>query len=320
MRMERELKAERIGVLCGGMSGEREVSLRSGENVYQACRRLGLDCVKIDVDTDIAASLRDEKITLAYIALHGKWGEDGCVQGLLELLRIPYTGSGVMASAIGMNKLYTKRILEAEGIPVPGCVVIDQADPKGSAEEAIKRFGLPLVAKPVEEGSSIAVTIAHDRETLLGAARDLAQRYHQSIIECFIAGKEITTGVLGTGSAARALPILGLEPVAGKEFYDYEAKYTPGMTRFILPADLPPEITRRAQDLAVQVHRTIGCRGVSRVDAMVQPDGAISIIEINTLPGMTATSDLPAEAAEAGISFDGVVERILLSALEDCTF
>ncbi len=318
--MNERLQQQRVGVLCGGMSGEREVSLRSGENVYQACLRLGLDCVKIDVGRDIAERLVREQITLAYIALHGKWGEDGCIQGLLELLGIPYTGSGVMASAIGMNKLYTKRILEAEGIRVPGCVVIDQRSPEASADAALQRFGLPLVVKPVEEGSSIAVTIAHERENLVHAARDLARRYGQSIIEQFVAGKEITTGVLGTGDLATALPILGLEPVDGKEFYDYEAKYTPGMTRFILPADLPPEVYRQAQEIAVQVHRTIGCRGVSRVDAMVQPDGKIFVIEINTLPGMTATSDLPAEAREAGLGFDDVVRRILDSALEDCTF
>lgn len=318
--MKKKLEEQRIGVLCGGMSGERDVSLRSGENVYQACLRLGLDCVKIDVGHDIAQRLIEEKITLAYIALHGKWGEDGCIQGVLEFLGIAYTGSGVMASAIGMNKLYTKRILAAEGIPVPGCVTLQRQSPEESAEIALKRFGLPLVAKPVEEGSSIAVTIAHDRESLLAAVTDLAQHYQQSIIEEFVAGKEITTGVLGTGEQALALPILGLEPVAGKEFYDYEAKYTPGMTRFILPADLPAETYRQAQELAVQVHRTIGCRGVSRVDALVQPEGKIFIIEINTLPGMTETSDLPAEAKEAGIGFDDVVRRILESALRDCIF
>jgi D-alanine-D-alanine ligase len=320
MMVDARLKNHRVAVLYGGMSAERDVSLRSGENIWQACQNLGVNCVKIDVDRDIATRLVAEKVTLAYIALHGKWGEDGCIQGLLELLGIPYTGSGVMASAIGMNKLYTKRILEAEGIPVPGCVVINNQAPLDSCDKALSRLGLPLVVKPVEEGSSIAVTIAHDRETLVAAVSDIATRYHQSIIEKFIAGKEITTGVLGTGPLAFALPILGLEPVEGKEFYDYEAKYTPGMTRFVLPANLPPDVYARAQEMAVQVHRVISCRGVSRVDAMVQADGSIHIIEINTLPGMTDTSDLPAEAKEAGIGFDSLVERILHSAIEDCSF
>ena len=315
--MKAVLQRQKIGVLCGGLSAERDVSLRSGENVHQACLRLGLDAVKIDVGRDIAARITAEGITLAYIALHGKWGEDGCVQGLLELLGIPYTGSGVMASAIGMNKLYTKRILVAEDIDVPPCEVVAAKDVAASCRRAIAAFGLPLVVKPVEEGSSIAVSIVHDEAVLLERATAVCEKYPQVVIEKFVSGKEITTAVLGTGAGARALPILGLEPVAGHEFYDYEAKYTAGMTRFVLPAALPPDVYARAQELAVRVHNTIGCRGVSRVDAIVDAANRIWTIEINTLPGMTATSDLPAEAAEAGIGFDEVVRIILETALED---
>jgi D-alanine-D-alanine ligase len=317
--MAEDLRAKRVGVLCGGMSREREVSLRSGANVFAACRRLGLDAVIIDVDHNIAARLREERVALAYIALHGKYGEDGCIQGLLECMGIAYTGSGVLASAIAMNKLSAKRFLEAEGIPVPPCVPIQRKDVRASCAQASARFGFPLVVKPAEEGSSIAVTIAHNQEALVAAAFEVAASYPQSIIEKYVRGKEITTGILGTGEGAFALPVLGLEPAEGKEFYDYEAKYTAGMTRFILPAALPAEVYAYAQELALTVHTLLGCRGLSRVDAIVGENGNISIIEINTLPGMTETSDIPAQAKEAGIPFDDLVKRVLEFGLRDCT-
>jgi len=310
------LRALRVGVLCGGKSREREVSLRSGANVFAACRRLGLDAVQIDVDNDIAFRLREEGVQLAYIALHGRYGEDGCIQGLLECMGIPYTGSGVLASAIAMNKLSTKRFLAAEGIRQPPCVLIGH-DAAASCKEARERFGFPLVVKPTEEGSSIAVRIAHDAGALLAAANEVSAQYPQSIIEQYVHGREITTGVLGTGDEAFALPVLGLEPVGGKEFYDYEAKYTAGLTRFVLPAALPPAVYGCAQDVALRVHKILGCRGLSRVDAIVDESGEVWIIEVNTLPGMTETSDIPAEAKEAGIGFDALVERILESALID---
>ena len=216
------LQKHRVGVLYGGLSRERDVSLRSGANVFAACQELGLNAVLIDVNTDIAARLRDEKVTLAYIILHGKYGEDGCIQGLLECMGIPYTGSGVLTSAIAMNKLATKRFLQQRGIPVPQCIRICQNSPEKSCNEAIDLLGFPLVVKPTEEGSSIAVHIVHTPEDLLAKSKELVASYHESIIEEYVRGKEITTGILGTGSAAFALPILGLEPLGGKEFYDYE--------------------------------------------------------------------------------------------------
>ena len=315
--MTEGLRAQRVGVLYGGLSRERDVSLRSGANVFAACERLGLDAVRIDVDRNVAARLREERVTLAYIALHGKYGEDGSIQGLLECMGIAYTGSGVLASAIAMNKLSTKRFLEAEGISVPPCVPIRRQDVRASCALAHERFGFPLVVKPTEEGSSIAVTIAHNQETLFAAAQAVAAAYPQAIIEKYVRGKEITVGILGTGEEAFALPVLGLEPAEGKEFYDYEAKYTAGMTRFILPAALPADVYRRAQEAALAVHVLLGCRGLSRVDAIVEESGNISVIEINTLPGMTGTSDIPAEAEEAGIHFDELVKRVLESALRD---
>ncbi|MDR2733592.1 MAG: D-alanine--D-alanine ligase [Spirochaetota bacterium] len=314
--MTEGLCALRVGVLCGGKSREREVSLRSGANVFAACKRLGLDAVQIDVDNEIAFRLREEGVQLAYIALHGRYGEDGCIQGLLECMDIPYTGSGVLTSAIAMNKLSTKRFLAAEGIRQPPCVLIGQ-NRAASCTEAREHFGFPLVVKPTEEGSSIAVRIAHDADALFAAANEVAELYPQTIIEQYICGKEITTGILGTGCEAFALPVLGLEPMGGREFYDYEAKYTAGLTRFVLPAALPPMVYAHAQSLALRVHRLLGCRGLSRVDAIVDENGEVWIIEVNTLPGMTETSDIPAEAREAGIDFDALVERILESALAD---
>jgi D-alanine-D-alanine ligase len=316
MRMTERLRALRVGILCGGKSREREVSLRSGANVFAACKRLGLDAAQIDVDSGIAFRLREERVQLAYIALHGRYGEDGCIQGLLECMDIPYTGSGVLVSAIAMNKLSTKRFLAAEGIPQPPCVLIGR-DTAASCNEARGRFGFPLVVKPTEEGSSIAVRIAHDTDALLAAANEVAAQYPQAIIEQYVRGREITIGILGTGEEAFALPVLGLEPMGGKEFYDYEAKYTAGLTRFVLPAALPPAVYGHAQELALRVHRILGCRGLSRVDAIVDESGEVWIIEVNTLPGMTETSDIPAEAQEAGIDFDTLVERILESALVD---
>jgi D-alanine-D-alanine ligase len=274
---------------------------------------LGLDAVLIDVDNDIAFTLRAEKVDIAFIALHGRYGEDGCVQGLLECMDIPYTGSGVLCSAIAMNKLSTKRFLAAEGICLPPCVLI--GDVSASCTEAGERFGFPLVVKPTEEGSSIAVKIAHNGTELFAAASEVAALYPQVIIERYVRGKEITTGILGTGDEAIALPVLGLEPMGGKEFYDYEAKYTAGLTRFILPAALPPDVYAHAQSLALKVHKILGCRGLSRVDAIADEGGGVWIIEVNTLPGMTETSDIPAQAKEAGISFDALVERILESAV-----
>ena len=306
--MEKRLENHKVAVLCGGLSAEREVSLRSGENVYQALRESGVSCCKIDVDRDFAASLKESGATVAYIALHGQYGEDGAVQGMLELLGIPYTGSGVLASSLGMDKVATKRMLRAEGLLTPDWVCVQRGDVL-DVEAVAGTIGFPLIVKSVAEGSSINVAIVKDAVELKSAAEGVIEKTGSVLIEAFRRGVEVTTGVLGSGCDAVALPVLEL--VSQNEFYDYEAKYTEGMTEFVLPARLEKAVYAAVQRQAVLVHQLVGCRGVSRVDAIVEPDGEVWTIEINTSPGMTNTSDLPAQAAEAGIPFAQLVLRIL---------
>lgn len=310
-----QLQQHKIGVLCGGLSREREVSLRSGENVFRALKQLGLQAVKIDAGPDCGERLKEEGVTLAYIAMHGKYGEDGCIQGLLEMMKIPYTGSGVLASAIGMNKVTTKRILLAEQIPTPAFLLIREGEEHTGCRQAEEAIGFPLVVKPVEEGSSISISIVKDRASLLQAVQDIVAQYREVFVEKYVDGVEVTTGILEEGGVPQPLPVLELVPV--NEFYDYDAKYTAGKTEFILPARLEPEVYREVQETAVRVHRAVGCRGLSRVDAIIDREGRVWTIEINTLPGMTATSDLPAQAKEAGISFDELVKKILISCLPE---
>lgn len=307
-----DLSRERVAVLCGGMSGEREVSLRSGANVHRALQGEGIPAVMIDVGRDVAEALVKSGATVAYIALHGRYGEDGAVQGLLELLGLPYTGPGVQASAICMDKGVTKRILAQEGLATPEWISVSRDTPF-SAEDTVRQLGLPVIVKPVAEGSSLGVVIVKRGEELAAAVGTCLAANEAVLVEAFKKGREVTTGVLGTGNAARALPVLEL--VSHNEFYDYEAKYTPGMTDFILPAALPADTYREVQEEAVRAHRLLGCRGVSRVDAMITADGKVWTIEVNTSPGMTDTSDLPAQAAAAGISFGQLVREILLDGL-----
>lgn len=311
--MDKRLKDYRIAVLCGGLSNERDVSLRSGENVYNSIKGMGLNVVKIDAGRDIAAQMKEEDVTLVFNTLHGKWGEDGCVQGVLDLLGIPYTGSGVLASAIGMNKVYTKRLLIAEGIKTPGYLILNKDNFNEMLEMTEGVTGYPVIIKPVSEGSSISVEKANNKIELEKYGSKMFESYDDIFIEKFIEGIEITTGVLGKKSSSAALPVLQLVPK--NEFYDYEAKYTKGLTEFIIPAKLNEETYKNAQEIAEDVHNIVGCSGVSRVDAIVDDKDRIWIIEINTLPGMTETSDIPAQAKAAGMSFDELVEKILISAL-----
>ncbi|MBZ0188710.1 MAG: D-alanine--D-alanine ligase [Candidatus Obscuribacterales bacterium] len=315
-------KQTRIGVLYGGLSSEREVSLRSGGNCHAALLRLGYEnAVLLDVDTNVATSLKEKNIEIAFLCLHGKYGEDGTVQGLLELLRIPYTGSGVLASALAMDKILTKRVLSAEGLPYPVTRIISQYDLKsGDWLEELKRT-LPVMIKPLKEGSSVGVTKADTVEQLEQRVKDTVTEYGGAIVESYISGQEITVGVLednktanGNGSHLKALPILELRPKSKAGFYDYEAKYTKGMTEFILPAELSTDTTELAKDLAVKTFRALSCSGYARVDMMVDKNGKPYILELNSLPGMTDTSDLPAMADEAGITYDQLVELILMSA------
>jgi D-alanine-D-alanine ligase len=300
------MKSKRIGVLMGGLSAEREVSLQSGRAVHQALVERGYDAVAIDMGRDLPEVLRREGVQAAFIALHGRYGEDGCVQGLLELLQIPYTGSGVLASALAMHKLYSKQTFTAAGILTAPFRHVRRGE---QVRIDALPFGFPLVVKPVQEGSSVGVSIVKAAADL-EAALELAFRYDDEIlVERYVKGQEVQVGILDD------LPIGAIEIVPKNEFYDFEAKYQDGMAEHIFPARLEAPLYEKAQQVGLAAHNALGCRGYSRVDLLVTPEGDCYVLEVNTLPGMTALSLLPEIAAKgAGLSFGELVERILESA------
>lgn len=303
-------KDARIAVLCGGMSSEAEVSMRSGKGCYDALQRLGYSNAEIViVDKDIAQNLADNKYDYAFNALHGKYGEDGCIQGILEILKIPYTGSGVMASAICMNKEYTKRVLSTcKDIPLIKSVFVRNGE---DVRKACSGLRYPLITKPVCEGSSFGMTKVNSPDMLVPAYEEALKFNADVLIEEFIDGFFITVGVLEKDGKAFATEILEIRPK--NEWYDFEAKYTKGMSDFIVPSTaLSQAAAEHIKDIAVKAHETAGCSGVSRIDFMVMNDRPY-FLEINTSPGMTETSDLPAQSAAMNISYDELVLLILNS-------
>lgn len=314
-------KQTKIGLLHGGLSAEREVSLRSGQNCFNALKRLGYTNVElIDVQRDLAQVLKEKNIEVAFLALHGTYGEDGTVQGLLEFMQIPYTGSGVLASALAISKPLTKKILQSSGIPTTDYVVVAPREKSNLDTIADTISWLPLMVKPLAEGSSVGVQKVADKTQVKHIIASTLDEYGGAIIERYIEGQEITVGVLEEPASKRngkdllALPILELRPKSKAGFYDYEAKYTKGMTEFILPAELPEPVAALCRKTAIDTFRALGCSGYARVDMMVDKDGRPYVLEVNTLPGMTDTSDLPAMAQQHNIAYDELVERILHSA------
>ncbi|MCX8028789.1 MAG: D-alanine--D-alanine ligase [Brevinematales bacterium] len=302
-------KTKNIAVLMGGISSEREVSIRSGENVYNALVNLGFRVVKMDVDANIARRLVKDNVDVAVIMLHGRYGEDGVIQGVLEMLGIPYTGCDVLTSAIGMNKIFTKEILKANSIPTSPYIRLTPGSPDKSFEDIMK-LGLPVVLKPINEGSSVGVEIIKDEDQLVGKLRSYLRRYPNSFAEKAIFGTEITIGAIGKGDNITILPIMELRP--RKEFYDYEAKYTKGMTDFIIPAEISKEQEEKVIEYTKKAFSVLNCKGVVRFDAIIsKEDGIPYFLEVNTIPGMTETSDIPAMAKAAGMSFEEVVLKIL---------
>ena len=300
-------KDSKIAVLCGGMSSEREISLRSGKNCLAALHRLGFSNAQIvDVSENIMNDLKG--FEYAYNTLHGKYGEDGCIQGVLEILKIPYTGCGVMASAICMNKEYTKRVMETADLPlIKSVYLLPNEDPI----EKVNGLTYPLMIKPVSEGSSFGMSKVNDESELVKAVEDARKYNAQILIEEYLVGIAATVGVLEKDGKAFATEILELRPK--NEWYDFEAKYTKGMTEFILPAEISPEMTNLVKEYAVKAFESCGCSGVSRVDFLIVGSTPY-ILEINTNPGMTDTSDLPAQAAAGGIDYDNLVLMLLNSA------
>ncbi len=323
--------AKRIGVLMGGISAERDISVRSGLAVYQALQELGYNSVLVDVGKDIANVLKKEKIRVAFLALHGGMGENGSIQGMLEILGITYTGSGVLASALAMDKEVSKQIFSYHGLPVVPSVTVSSRV-KGSKKGRKKKdmsaqasgpclpagrfsiqdnidFPLPWVVKPASEGSSIGVAIVKDRADLEPTVEKTFSLGSRVIIEKFIKGKEIHIGILGN----RVLGGVEVKPTL--EFYNYEAKYTSGLTEYIIPPRIDDAQYEKIKDFALKAHKALGCSGMSRVDLITDESASPYVLEVNTLPGMTGTSLLPKIAKNAGLSFNDLVEEVIKIAI-----
>lgn len=295
---------ERIAVVMGGDSAEREISIRTGSEVVRALNALGYEAHSLDYDERFLDALRSLKPDVVFIALHGPGGEDGHVQALLEYLSIPYTGSGLEAAALSMDKHLTKKLLAAEGLPTP---VWDLFDLTGGTLPLLPgSLDLPLVIKPRFEGSSAGVTIVHTHEEWTNAMLDASKSYSQILAEEYLRGREFTCAVLGE----EALPVV--EIVANRDgFYSYGAKYEPGGSTHIVPATIDEDLAARLQMLALSAHRLLGLRDYSRSDFIVTPDGRPHLLEINSLPGLTPVSLVPDACAAVGISFEALIDRLV---------
>lgn len=311
------MKDERLTValLAGGKSAEREVSLKSGAQVYEALNKERYQVQRYDPRDDLPRLAQEaDRIDVALIILHGRMGEDGTIQGFLESLGIPYQGSGVLGSALAMNKILCKQLYEEAGLKVAPYRVVDSRQPE-AISKAVDQLGLPLVVKPEHEGSSIGLSIVHDQSQLQQALESAWQYDRRCLVEKFIAGTEITGGVLGNDTL-EALPLIEIIPNQEYEFFDYNAKYLPGATQEICPARISPELTRQAQEWSKRAHATLHCRGYSRTDMIISTTNEIYVLETNTIPGMTETSLFPRAAATAGFSFSHLLERLIDLALE----
>jgi D-alanine-D-alanine ligase len=304
---DQSLKKKRIAVMMGGLSREREISLKTGKAILKALVEKGYTATAIDVGEDISEKLVKERIECAFMALHGRFGEDGTIQGMLELMKIPYTGSGVLASALAMHKIMCKKLFLCESIPTPRFEIFRRGEIK---KDLLKKISLPfpVVVKPAREGSTIGVSIVQKEEELGPALKEAGEYDEEIMVEEFMKGKEITVGILED----IPLPIIEIVPKSG--FYDYHSKYTKGETQYILPARISREKYLYAQEISLKAFQTLGCSGVARIDLMTDEDENPFVIDVNTMPGMTETSLLPKAASYAGIPFEDLVERILLGA------
>ncbi|NOZ26127.1 MAG: D-alanine--D-alanine ligase [Nitrospirae bacterium] len=299
---------KRVGVIAGGVSAEREISLKSGNAVFGVLRERGYDVVFIDATDSMCETLRMERIEVAFIALHGGWGEDGSVQGMLEVMGIPYTGSGVLASALAMDKEASKKIFQYHGLDIPSYMVVEAGSGRDPAVIE-PPFPPPWVVKPSREGSSVGVNVISTREGLVESVNSALAYGGRVVVESFIDGREIQVGILGDS-------VLGaVEIRPSGRFYDYDSKYTPGMTEYLLPPEVDGEVLGRVEDIALRAHRALGCEGATRVDLIVDGTDTPCLLEVNTIPGMTETSLLPKIAAVAGYDFLELVERIIMDAL-----
>ena len=298
-------KNKRVAVLLGGTSKEREISLRTGSAITQALKRRGYEVMEIDVASgrELVASIDRDRPNVVVVALHGKLGEDGCVQGLLEMMRLPYTGGGVLASAVAMDKVVCNQLARSLGIPCPEAHLFD------ANVDDVESLGipipLPVIVKPSREGSTINMTIVQKADDLAPALHQAAESDNKILVEQYIKGREVTVGILN----GMALPTLEIAPKSG--FYDYTSKYTKGKTEYIVPARIDDSCARRLQGWSEKIYRAIECEGTARADFVVTPDESAFFLEINTIPGMTELSLVPKAAAHMGLSFDEVCERLL---------
>jgi D-alanine-D-alanine ligase len=305
----------KLAVLRGGRSAEREVSLRSGAQVEEALRSLGHDVTGVDVDANTWDTIRDSGFACVFNALHGRQGEDGSVQGMLELLGMPYTGSGILASALCMDKTRANSVMAGAGLHIPDYEELEVNDGVGAevVERLVSRFGLPIVIKPVREGSTIGLTIAQDADAA-ASGLVLAARYDRRVlVQRFQAGTEITVGVLATPEV-QVLPTL--EIVSDNPTYDYDAKYTAGKSHHIIPARISERAQLTSAAEAGRAFVLLGCAGMARVDIIVDAKGTPWILEVNTVPGLTEVSLLPDAARAAGIAFDQMCQRLVDHAIQ----
>ena len=314
---QNSLNLGKVAVLMGGVSAERDISLMSGAGVLQALLARGVDAYAFDPAERDLGDLKKDGVTRCFIALHGRFGEDGTVQGALELLGIPYTGSGVMASSMAIDKVMTKRLLLAEGLPTPKYVLLRQgAYSLEDVAAVVDTLGLPLIVKPAREGSSIGLTKVTQRADMPGAVAQAALLDADILCEQFVSGDEVTCPVLGSGSGAYALPVIRI--VAPDGNYDYVNKYFTNTTQYLVPCGLPEGEEAAIQHLVLQAYRTLNCRGWARADVMIdrltrQP----FLLEINTSPGMTGHSLVPMSAKAAGLSYEDLCVEILKTAALD---
>jgi len=308
------MKKLTVALLSGGISSEREVSINSGNQVFEALDKEKYEIIRYDPKTDIYRLVADApKIDVALIILHGLYGEDGTVQGLLDLLNIPYQGSGVLGSAIAMNKVISKQLFQKHGLPIPEYIIAKKGDTIDPAN-CRKQIGLPMVVKPAEGGSSVGMSIVKTEDTLINALKKAFEYDETVLIESYIKGIEITGGVIGNKDL-QALPIIEIIPDEKHEFFDYEAKYTAGITQEICPARIDDSLTVRAQTYSKIAHQALSCKGYSRTD-MILKDNDIYVLETNTIPGMTPTSLLPQAANAAGLNFTRLLDRLIELGIE----
>ena len=304
----------RIALLSGGWSGEREISLKSGEAVYRALDKQKYDVTQYDPRDDLNDLIRDkENIDIAFILLHGKFGEDGCMQGFLDLLDISFVGSGVLASALALNKKVAKQLYRSNGLNVVDDVIVNKGG-EYAVDQIMETLGPSTVVKPVAEGSSLGMSICHSKEELSKGLESAFQYDEEVLVERYIKGRELTCAVLGNKNL-EALPLVEIVPNPEYAFFDYEAKYRPGATKEICPAPLPEEQTRKVQSCAKKAHTALGCRVWSRTDMIVQGED-VYVLETNTIPGITETSLVPLAARTAGLSLSELLDRLIELSLE----